>query len=46
MTVVRRFVWSRNLVNEEPLAHGGLLPQIKKNGFFSIDILWKSATFF
>ena len=27
--LVRRFVWSRNLVNEEALAHCGLLDQIK-----------------
>jgi hypothetical protein len=26
-TVVRRCVWSRNLVNEEALAHWGLSPQ-------------------
>jgi len=29
-TVVRRWVWSRNLVNEEALTHWGLLRQIKK----------------
>jgi hypothetical protein len=29
-TVVRRCVWSRTLVNEEALARGGLLRQIKK----------------
>jgi len=28
---VRRWVWSRNLVNEEALAHWGLSRQIKKN---------------
>jgi hypothetical protein len=29
-TVMRHWLWSRNLVNEEALAHWGLLRQIKK----------------
>jgi hypothetical protein len=28
--VVRRCVWSRNLVNDKALAHGGLYPQNKQ----------------
>ena len=30
-TVVRRWMWSRNLANEEAQAHGGLLRQLKKS---------------
>ena len=33
---MRRWVWSRNLVNEEALAHWGLLHQKQKNSVFSI----------
>ena len=33
-TVVRRCVWSRNLVNEEALAHKGLLRQMKEKVSF------------
>ena len=33
---MRRYVWFRNLVNEEALAHWGLSPQIKKN----FEALW------
>jgi hypothetical protein len=34
--VVRRWVWSRNLVNDEALAHWGLFCQIKQNSVISI----------
>jgi hypothetical protein len=42
-TVVRRRVRSRNLVNEEALAHWGLLRQIKKIQLLTRAGLWKSS---
>ena len=36
LTVVRRWVWSRNLKNEEALAHWGLLRQNKKRNERSV----------
>jgi len=38
-TLVRRYVWSRNLVNEEPLAHWGLFVQ-KNKGLIDLKILY------
>jgi hypothetical protein len=42
-TVVRRCVWSRNLVNEEAMAHWGLSRQKQKKKlsvFIKVDPLW------
>jgi hypothetical protein len=38
-TGVRRCVWSRNLVNEEALAHWGLLRQIKNYNLYISSII-------
>ena len=47
-TVVRRRVWSRNLVNEEAMAHCGLLSQKQKKNHYTLHVIQgdtKTGTF-
>jgi len=44
--MVRRFVWSRNLVNEEAPAHWGLLRQKQKIDLLNEFVIIKKKIFF